>query len=328
MVPEAEFQSYYGRAILRTPVWTHDIAAYLFTGGLAASSSILAAGADLTGRPTLRRAGRATSMVAVLASTVLLVKDLGRPERFLNMLRVAKPTSAMSMGTWILTAYGGAAGVAAVSEAARSPAVHDRLGVLGGPAVRAGRPAGVAAAAIAPALATYTAVLFADTAVPSWHEAYRELPFLFAGSALASGGGMGLVAAPRHESGPARRMGVVGGALELAAARSVRHGHGLLSEPYTTGRSGRLLDAAEMLTTAGVAGALVGRRSRLLSAVSGAALLVSSALTRLGVFEAGVESTKDPKYVVIPQRERMAERQRTERVVPSGQTGTSSPTTG
>ena len=111
MVPRAEFQSYYGRPVLKTPVWTHDIAAYLFTGGLAAGSSLLAAGADLTDRPALRRAGRTASVGALLASTALLVKDLGRPERFLNMLRVAKPTSPMSMGSWILTVYGGAAGV-------------------------------------------------------------------------------------------------------------------------------------------------------------------------------------------------------------------------
>jgi len=128
MVPKADFQSYYGRPVLKTPVWTHDIAGYLFTGGLAAGSSLLAAGADLTGRPALRRAGRATSLAAVVASTAFLVKDLGRPERFLNMLRVAKPTSPMSVGSWILATYGGAAGVAAASEVARPLVGRGRLG--------------------------------------------------------------------------------------------------------------------------------------------------------------------------------------------------------
>ena len=304
MVPQAEFRSYYGRPILKPPVWTHDIAAYLFTGGLAAGSSLLAAGADLTGRPALRRAGRATSLAALVASGVLLVKDLGRPERFLNMMRVAKPTSPMSMGTWILSAYGGAAGLAAVAEAAL--ATGDRFGRLGRVARASGRPAGLAAAAAAPALATYTAVLLADTAVPSWHEAHPQLPFVFAGSALASGAGVGLLAGSADDLGPVRRMAVAGAAIELAGAHAVRHRLGLLSEPYRTGRPGRLLRAGEVLTAAGVAGAVVGRRSRALRALSGSCLLAASLATRFGIFEGGVESTKDPKYVVLPQRERLA----------------------
>jgi len=336
MVPEADFRSYYGRAILKPPVWKHDVAIYLFTGGLAASSSMLAAAGDLTHRPELRRAGRASAMAALLASTFFLVKDLGRPKRFLYMLRVAKPTSPMSVGTWILTAYGGAAGLAAVSEAARATVVGSRLGVLDRPLVGVGRPAGLAAAAVAPALATYTAVLLADTAVPSWHEAYRQLPFLFAGSALASGAGVGLIAAGPDDLGPVRRLAVTGAAMELAGARSVRHRLGLLSEPYLTGRAGRLLQAGEMLTVTGITGALLGGHSRVLRRLAGACLLAASLATRFGIFEGGVESTKDPKYVVVPQRERMAARaaqeaergHRTETVTPSDEAGTSSPTTG
>jgi hypothetical protein len=307
-VPPAEFRSYYGRPIIKPPVWTHDIAAYLFTGGLAAGSSLLAAGGDLTGRPALRRAGRITSLGALLASTYFLIADLGRPERFHHMLRVAKPTSPMSMGTWILSAYGGAAGLAAVSELA--PVLPER-GVLG--FVRkllpgAGRAAGLAAAGTAPALATYTAVLLADTAVPSWHEAYPKLPFVFAGSALASGAGAGLIAAPLAESGPARRLAVVGAALELTATRQVEHGMGLLSEPYHEGKAAPLMKAARTLTTLGAIGAVLGRKSRVVSALSGAALLGGSLATRFGVYEAGVHSAKDPKYTVIPQRERLEAR--------------------
>ncbi|MET8374029.1 NrfD/PsrC family molybdoenzyme membrane anchor subunit, partial [Micromonospora profundi] len=127
-VPEAEFTSYYGRPILKAPVWKWDIAAYLFTGGLAAGSSLLAAGGQVTGRPTLRRAGRVTALAAVSASAVFLIRDLGRPARFHHMLRVAKPTSPMSVGTWILTAFGPAAGVAAIAEGA---GLLPRRGMLG-----------------------------------------------------------------------------------------------------------------------------------------------------------------------------------------------------
>ncbi|MFC0007662.1 NrfD/PsrC family molybdoenzyme membrane anchor subunit [Micromonospora siamensis] len=303
-VPPAEFTSYYGRPVLKAPVWKWDIAAYLFTGGLAAGSSLLAAGGQLTGRPALRRAGRVTSLAAVGTSAFFLINDLGRPSRFHHMLRVAKLTSPMSVGTWILSAFGPAAGVAAVAEAA--PWLPER-GVLGLgrrllPPV--GHAAGLAAAATAPLLATYTGVLLADTAVPSWHEAYPELPMIFAGSALASGAGVGLLAAPTDQAGPARRFAVAGAAMELWGSHRVENRLGLLSEPYAQGTPGKLLKAGRALTAAGVVGALIGRRSRVLSAVSGGALLAASVCTRFGIFHGGVASAKDPRYTVVPQRER------------------------
>ncbi|MGW5555830.1 NrfD/PsrC family molybdoenzyme membrane anchor subunit [Micromonospora sp. NPDC003944] len=307
-VPEAEFTSYYGRPILKGPVWTWDIAAYLFTGGLAAGSSLLAAGGQLTGRPALRRAGRVTALAAVSASAVFLVKDLGRPARFHHMLRVAKPTSPMSMGTWILTAYGPAAGVAAIAEAAGLLPRRGLLGLVGRALPPVGHTAGLLAAGTAPALATYTGVLLADTAVPSWHEAYPELPVIFAGSALASGAGVGLLAAPPAQAGPARRMAVAGAALELYGTHRVESRLGLLSEPYRLGRPGRMLRAARMLTVGGVAGALLGRRHRLVGALSGGALLAASVLTRFGIFYGGVASARDPRYTVVPQRERVEAR--------------------
>ncbi|WBB80775.1 polysulfide reductase NrfD [Micromonospora sp. WMMD882] len=307
-VPPAEFTSYYGRPVLKPPVWRWDIAAYLFTGGLAAGSSLVAAGGQVTGRPALRRAGRLTSLAAVGASTYFLINDLGRPARFHHMLRVAKVTSPMSVGTWILSVFGPAAAVAAVAEAA--PLLPGR-GVwgLGRRALPpAGGAAGLVAAVAAPALATYTGVLLADTAVPSWHEAYRELPVLFAGSALASGAGVGLLAASPGEAGPVRRLAVAGAAMELWAARRVEHGLGLVSEPYATGRPGRLLRAARVLTAVGAVGAVGGRRSRVVSAVSGAALVAAAVCARFGIFHGGVASARDPRYTVVPQRERLDRR--------------------
>jgi hypothetical protein len=306
MVPKAEFRSYYGLPIVKTPVWKYDIPAYLFTGGLAAGSALLAAGGDLTGRPALRRAGRLTALAAVGASTYFLINDLGRPERFHHMLRVAKPTSPMSMGTWILAAFGPAAGLAAVAEAAPYLPRRGPLGLARRALPPAGRAAGLAAAGLAPALATYTAVLLADTAMPSWHDAYPDLPFVFGGSALAGAAGGGLATAPLAQSGPARRLAVAGAAMELAAAHRVETRMGLLSEPYRIGKAGRLLRAARTLTVAGAAGALLGRRSRVLSALSGAALLAGSVATRFGIYAGGVASGSDPKYTVVPQRERRA----------------------
>ncbi|MCA2216250.1 NrfD/PsrC family molybdoenzyme membrane anchor subunit [Jidongwangia harbinensis] len=308
MVPPADFRSYYGRPVVKAPVWHHDIAAYLFTGGLAAGSALLAAGGDATGRPALRRAGRVTALGALAASTYFLIHDLGRPARFHHMLRVAKPTSPMSMGTWILSAFGAAAGVSAVAEAAPLLPGRGPLGLARTVLPPLGTAGQYGAAVLAPALATYTAVLLADTATPSWHAAYPELPWVFAGSALASGAGVGLLAAPCAQAGPARRLATLGAALELYGAHRVETTKGLLSEPYTQGRAGRLLRAGRALTAAGVAGAYLGRRSRVISGLSGLSLLTASLCTRFGIFDGGVASAKDPRYTVVPQRARLAAR--------------------
>lgn len=300
-VPRAEFRSYYGRQILKTPVWNWMIAAYLFSGGLSAGSALLAAGADLTGRTQLRAVSRVGALVSLLASMYFLIGDLGRPERFHHMLRVAKPSSPMSMGTWMLGAYGPGAGLAAMAELMPRRLRGTRLGRLLG---WAARPAGLEAAAVAPGVASYTAVLLSQTAVPAWHEAHPYLPFVFTGSAAASGGGFGMLLAPVSESGPARRMAVAGAALEVAASRTMERRLGIVGEAYTTGRPHTLRLWSEILTVGGAVGAVVSGRRRWAVAASGAALLAGSALQRFGVFEAGVASTKDPKYVVVPQRQR------------------------
>src|SRR5919206_2534137 len=116
MVPEEEVRSYYGRAVLKEPVWSREIPWYFFAGGLAGASSGLALVARLTGNERLARRALLAALGGATASPVLLVRDLGRPDRFYNMLRVFKPTSPMSMGTWILTSFGPSAGGAAPGD--------------------------------------------------------------------------------------------------------------------------------------------------------------------------------------------------------------------
>ncbi|SHF74305.1 Formate-dependent nitrite reductase, membrane component NrfD [Jatrophihabitans endophyticus] len=312
MVPDVEFTSYYGRPVVKVAPWTADIPAYLFLGGLAGGSSLLAAGADLTGRPGLRRVGRLGAAAGITLSFGALVHDLGRPLRFLNMLRVAKPTSPMSTGTWILMGYGPAAGIAGAAELGelvrpylpRSLRWTVRLLSALAPS------AGFAAAVAAPAVASYTAVLLADTATPSWHEAYRELPFVFVGSAAAAAGGLGMLAGPPAEAGPARRLAAAGAVAELVAERVMESSMGVTAEPLHEGRAGALLRASKALTAGGaLVGALLGGRSRVAAVAGGAALVLGSACTRFGIFEAGQASARDPKYTVVPQRERIAERE-------------------
>jgi hypothetical protein len=293
MVPEPEFTSYYGRPILKQPVWMQpDVPLYLFLGGLAGASALLAEGAAITGRRELERVARVAAAAGATLGTGALVHDLGRPMRFLNMLRVFKVTSPLSVGSWILAPFSGLAGAAAASE-------------LTGRLPTAGRLAGAGAGVLGPALATYTAALIGDTAVPAWHEAHRELPFVFAGSGATAAGGLAMIAAPLDEAGPARRMAVAGAALELVSSRRIE-GLGLVAEPYRKGRPGRLLRAGRALTAAGLVLTPLARRSRVVSAVAGASYLGASALTRFGVFQAGLESARDPKYTVVPQRERLS----------------------
>jgi len=288
--------SYYGKPILKAPAWSPvDIGGYLFLGGLAGASSVLAAGADLSGRPGLARAGKIAALGAISASAVALVHDLGRPERFVNMLRVVKPTSPMSVGSWLLTAYGPAAGVAAATSV---------TGLFPG----IGRAATLGAGLLGPAIASYTAVLISDTATPAWHGGYREMPFVFVGSAASAAAGLGMLAANTAEAGPARRAGVFGAALETVAMHRMRSRLGVVAQTHHEGTAGKLLKAAEVLTISGaLTGALLGRRSRLAAAVAGAALLAGSACTRLGVFHAGAQSAEDPKYTVAPQKAARAE---------------------
>ena len=296
MVPEVAPTSYYGRPILKAPVWRWDIPAYFVTGGIMAGSSLLAAGADLTGNRALRRAGRLAAAANLAVSTGFLVHDLGRPERFANMLRIVKPTSPMNVGSWILAAYGPAAGLAAATEV---------TGLLPG----VGRAAGLGAAVVAPAVASYTAVLAADTAIPSWHDAHPHLPFVFVGSAGAAAGGLATALVPGDAAAPARRLAVLGALLEVAAGARMERRMGRSAEPYAEGRAGALNRWARALTGAGALGtALLARRSRLAAVASGAALVAGSACTRFAVFAAGLQSAADPSYTVGPQRDRLEAR--------------------
>jgi formate-dependent nitrite reductase membrane component NrfD len=294
MVPKADFSSYYGRPVLKETVWGPDIPSYLFLGGLAGASSALAAAAQLSGHPELARAAKAGAAGAISLSTVALVHDLGRPARFINMLRVLKVTSPMSVGTWILSAY------TPLALAAAGSAVTRRL-------PRAGLAATLPAAVLGPCVAAYTSVLLCDTAVPAWHDAHREMPFVFAGSAATAAGGLGMLAVRPEHAGQAVRFAVLGAAAELTAKSLLLRRLGPAAEPYQKGRAGTMMEAGEVLTAAGLAGAVLAGRSRAAAALSGAAPMAASALTRFGIFEAGRTSARDPKYTIGPQRQRLRE---------------------
>lgn len=296
-VPAAEFTSYYGMPVINKPVWSSpDIPGYLFLGGLAGAASLLGAGAQATGRPALGRVSTAGAFGAGVLSLVGLVHDLGKPSRFLHMLRVFKVTSPMSVGSWILVASSGASSTAAALEL---------LGIL--------KPVKVMANVVSflsgPPLATYTGALVANTAIPVWSEARDELPWLFGASAAASAGAAAAVFTPTELAGPARRAAVAGVAVELGLMQAMEMRLGFVGEVYKQGRAGRFARLSKACTVAG-AGliALKGKRSRTAAVAGGALVLAGEAALRWSVFRAGFQSARDPRYTVLPQKERLAQR--------------------
>ena len=294
MVPPLRVRSYYDRPIIKGPSWTWEVPWYFFFGGLSGASATLAAAARHAGDLPLQRVARRAALVGAAVGPPLLIADLGRPERFHHMLRVFKPTSPLSVGSWILAAFAPAAiGSAVLADAGRWPRLQ--------------RTAENAAALLGPAMVTYTGALVANTAIPIWHEGRHELPAVFAGSAAASAGAVAaMVTAPGHRS-PARRLAVGGALLELCATALMERRLGGLGEPYHQGDAGRWAMAARGLTLGGVATmGLLGRR-RGATMAGGALLLGGSLAQRWAVYRAGFQSALNPKYAVSLQRQRMAD---------------------
>jgi hypothetical protein len=292
MVPDATPVSYHGRPILKAPVWRREVPLYLFASGLSGASATLSLGARMSRNRVLARRSSLVALAAISAAPPLLIADLGRPERFHHMLRVFKPTSPMSVGTWLLTAAGLSTGAAASCEV---------LGVF----PRAGRTAAVMAGVLGPALATYTSVLLADTAVPVWHEARGDLPLVFAAGATMSAGAAAAALTPARHSRPARRLAAGAAIAELLAMRRMRRRLGDLARPYNNGDTAELTLAAEVLTATG--GALMAiSRHRSLATIAGTTLLGGALCQRFAIVSAGFDSARDPQATIAVQRRRSA----------------------
>ena len=154
-------------------------------------------------------------------------------------------------------------------------------------------------------LTTYTGTLIADTAIPVWHEARRELPVLFGASAAASAGAATALFLPREEAGPARRLAVAGTVGALVTTEAMQHRLGFVGEVYEKEAAGKLARVSKVCAAAGAALlATRGRRSRG-AIVAGSALVLAGELAlRWSVFRAGFQSARDPRYTVIPQKQR------------------------
>jgi hypothetical protein len=285
-----QFASYHGQPVLKEPVWTWEIPFYFYTGGLAGASAGLAWLAELRGNEELSRRAWAAASAGIMASPMFLISDLGKPARFLNMLRMFKVTSPMSVGSWILSVSGATTTLAAANAWV---GVFPRLSKLARPG----------AALFGLPLSTYTAALVANTAVPVWHEARRELPFVFGSGAALSAGAAALMVTPPPHAAPARRLALAGAVLESGMNELMRHRLGEHGEPYKTGQPAVFTNVTRACIAAGAI--LAGTRaasSRPAAVAAGALLSLGALSARWTVFRAGFQGVSDPKYVVGPQR--------------------------
>jgi formate-dependent nitrite reductase membrane component NrfD len=275
---------YYGLPTLKPPVWTWEIPAYFFVGGAAGAAAMIASAARLAGgRPALVRDARWIAAAGGAIAPPLLIADLGRPERFLNMLRVFKVQSPMSVGAWTLVAFSNAAAAAAFADAI------DRASDGRIPVRVLGDAAETLSAATGLVLSTYTGVLIGATAIPAWSQNVRILPVHFGASAV--GAAVSILELMGHRDPALNRLGVGAAAVETLIGASLELSSGDALVPLKEDWTGQVVRAGGLLSgPLPLALRLLAGRSPSARKAAAISTLVGSLLTRVGWLAAGRES--------------------------------------
>lgn len=234
-------KGYYELPLLKEPSWTWEIPLYFFVGGAAGTASVIAGVAQLTGAsPKLVRDARRISLAGALLSPVLLISDLGRPERFLAMLRVFKPQSPMSVGVWILMGFSGATTAANAGSWMRArskfpalAALLQKLGDVG--AMLFGLP-----------FASYTGVLIGATVIPTWNCNASLLPGHFLASGL--GASVGMLELAGNNERALQWLGLGTAVAETAVGARIEIRDNPAEEPLKRGPSGWLIRLGGVLS--------------------------------------------------------------------------------
>ena len=294
--------AYYDYAALKGPVWTWEVPAYFFVGGTAGAAALIGAIARRTGGPdSLVRDARWIAAVGGALSPPLLISDLGRPERFLNMLRVFKLRSPMSVGAWTLVAFSTAAAASAFADLAQR-ATHGRL-----PVRIVADSSELLAAGTGLVLSTYTGVLLGATAIPVWSGNVTLLPLHFGGSGLGSA--VSLLELLGHHD---RALNVIGIGTALVETAMAVHVHGSEDPSMRAIKEGT---AGGLAAAAGVLSGPLPLLLRLLAGRSkagrrGAAIstLAGSFLTRAAWIAAGRRSAGSSQAIAtnVPGAEPLA----------------------
>jgi formate-dependent nitrite reductase membrane component NrfD len=295
--PAPTCRTYYDRPAIKPPVWIWSIPAYFYVGGVAGAAMVLALAGQLWGGRKLRNFEKRCRWIGAIGGgigTALLIHDLGRKSRFLFMLRVFRPTSPMSVGSWVLAAATPLSAGSAMLTFARGPL--DRLG----------QAAGIGAGILGMPLATYTAVLISNTAVPVWQAGRRVLPPLFAASSMA---GLGSLLDLMELEPAERRLGQYFGAAgrigELAAGVVLEHETGRVprvGKPLHEGASGALWKVAKAATATSLLISLLPGQSRGKRILAGALGTAGALCLRFAIFHAGKASALDPRATFHQQR--------------------------
>lgn len=272
---------YYGLPLLKPPVWTWEVPAYFFVGGAAGAAAVIGAVAEASGgRGDLARDARWIAAAGAAASPALLVADLGRPERFLNMLRVFKLRSPMSVGAWTLVAFSTAAGAAAFADLAhRSSGGRLPVKVLGNAAEALSAATGLV-------LSTYTGVLIGATAIPVWSRNVALLPIHFGASGV--GAAVSILELMGHRDRALNALGIGAAAVETAIGLAIEARPDPALDPLKHDWSGTVTRAGGILSgPVPLVLRLAGRRSRHIRRIAAVSTIVGSALTRIGWLAAG-----------------------------------------
>jgi len=292
--------TYYGQPLLKRPTWTWEVPAYFFVGGAAGASAVVGAVANRCASDgecdALVRDARWIAAAGGALSGALLTADLGRPERFLNMLRVFKVQSPMSVGAWTLTAFSTAAGAAAFADLAERR--------LRGSATVAivGDAAEMLAAATGLVMTTYTGVLIGATAIPVWHEHARLLPIHFAASGL--GAAVSLLECLGHDSPALNALGLLAAATETTAGIAIERDGAAASAPLKQSASGAITRAGGVLSgPVPLVLRLAARGSPGMRRAAAGATLAGALLTRIGWWAAGSASARDPRVALQSPRD-------------------------
>jgi formate-dependent nitrite reductase membrane component NrfD len=287
--------------IVKPPVWTWEVPLYFWVGGVASGAGFVALACDIAGDARSAAIARRVALGTVAPAPLLLIADLGRPERFLNMLRVFKPRSPMSMGAWCLVTFSSSAAAAVGADLLGRPRLARGLGGL--------------TAIIGGYLGSYTGVLLACTSVPLWSRSRALLGPIFVSTATATGAAatrLTLVARGLPDGHPTRTaLGWVETASILTelslSAINERH-VGPAADALTSGRAGRTYRLAQALVVLGLATRLMPSVSRpRIRDLASVGYLAGGLAFRFAWVQAGRASAADDDAAAAMGRERLGE---------------------
>ena len=293
--PMPRRSGYYGQPIVKPPVWTWEIPIYFFIGGFAGMAAVIAFAGLIFHEIDLARTAMSLATIGAVLSPILLTIDLGRPRLFLNMLRVFKYKSPMSVGAWIVFAFGACVipGLIALELGTRysfGGGTDQFLKIFAHLLVIGSAFWGVL-------LATYTGVLLGVTAIPAWFLHRVLLPIHFGSAGLGSAAA--LLELLGHRVAPLSALGFLAAAIETALWIWLEiDKHGAADRALHRGLPGWLIRGSEFLSGPL---ALILRLTNLvpLAAIS---FFFGALISRFGWIEAGKVCGRDPEAVFASQR--------------------------